>query len=170
MDLKNLFKLLFSPAFVSLLFSPPLPQPWSCSQSPSSYLTNILFVSPALRVSIDIYCLHLNHFSPWFLCWFLHFKSHWCHSPLLPLLCYSTFLFSFPFCLLCFSCLYWHTVSIARRSLAGPVDSSVLSRLLTPTQASLARSKSAAALSAEGGDTQGNTREKGRPSSYLCLD
>ncbi|XP_073676065.1 uncharacterized protein map7d3 isoform X10 [Garra rufa] len=42
----------------------------------------------------------------------------------------------------------------ARRSLAAPVDSSVLSRLLTPTQASLARSKSAAALSAEGGDTQ----------------
>ncbi|XP_058654722.1 ensconsin isoform X12 [Onychostoma macrolepis] len=41
-----------------------------------------------------------------------------------------------------------------RRSLAAPVDSSVLSRLLTPTQASLARSKSAAALSAEGGDTQ----------------
>uniref|UniRef100_A0A672NW74 MAP7 domain containing 3 n=1 Tax=Sinocyclocheilus grahami TaxID=75366 RepID=A0A672NW74_SINGR len=42
----------------------------------------------------------------------------------------------------------------ARRSLAAPVDSSVLSRLLTPTQASLARSKSAAALSAEGGDIQ----------------
>ncbi|XP_026136400.1 ensconsin isoform X16 [Carassius auratus] len=47
----------------------------------------------------------------------------------------------------------------ARRSLAAPVDSSVLSRLLTPTQASLARSKSAAALSAEGGDTQ---------ESHLC--
>ncbi|XP_048032261.1 ensconsin isoform X19 [Megalobrama amblycephala] len=42
----------------------------------------------------------------------------------------------------------------ARRSLA-PVDSGVLSRLLTPTQASLARSKSAAALSADGGDAQG---------------
>ncbi|XP_077092318.1 uncharacterized protein map7d3 isoform X24 [Siphateles boraxobius] len=42
----------------------------------------------------------------------------------------------------------------ARRSLAAPVDSGVLSRLLTPTQASLARSKSAVALSAEGGDTQ----------------
>ncbi|KAL1262139.1 hypothetical protein QQF64_007404, partial [Cirrhinus molitorella] len=42
----------------------------------------------------------------------------------------------------------------ARRSLAAPMDSSVLSRLLTPTQASLARSKSAAALSAEGGDAQ----------------
>ncbi|XP_048032258.1 ensconsin isoform X16 [Megalobrama amblycephala] len=41
-----------------------------------------------------------------------------------------------------------------RRSLA-PVDSGVLSRLLTPTQASLARSKSAAALSADGGDAQG---------------
>ncbi|XP_016148664.1 ensconsin-like isoform X13 [Sinocyclocheilus grahami] len=46
-----------------------------------------------------------------------------------------------------------------RRSLAAPVDSSVLSRLLTPTQASLARSKSAAALSAEGGDIQ---------ESHLC--
>ncbi|XP_042594415.1 ensconsin isoform X13 [Cyprinus carpio] len=46
-----------------------------------------------------------------------------------------------------------------RRSLAAPVDSSVLTRLLTPTQASLARSKSAAALSAEGGDTQ---------ESHLC--
>ncbi|XP_067313750.1 ensconsin isoform X10 [Pseudorasbora parva] len=46
-----------------------------------------------------------------------------------------------------------------RRSLATPVDSDVLSRLLTPTQASLARSKSAAALSAEGGDAQ---------ESHLC--
>ncbi|XP_030251564.1 ensconsin isoform X9 [Sparus aurata] len=35
---------------------------------------------------------------------------------------------------------------------AGTVDGGVLSRLLTPTQASLARSKSAAALSAEGRD------------------
>lgn len=65
-------------------------------------------------------------------------------------------------------------MSIARRSLAAPMDSSVLSRLLTPTQASLARSKSAAALSAEGGDAQGNIREKGRPSSsgtfHLCVD
>ncbi|XP_057205043.1 ensconsin isoform X7 [Triplophysa rosa] len=46
-----------------------------------------------------------------------------------------------------------------RRSLAAPVDSAVLSRLLTPTQASLARSKSAAALSAEGSDAQ---------ESHLC--
>ncbi|TNN72748.1 Ensconsin [Liparis tanakae] len=38
----------------------------------------------------------------------------------------------------------------ARRPPAGPVDGGFLSRLLTPTQASLARSKSAAALSAEG--------------------
>ncbi|XP_054453721.1 ensconsin isoform X2 [Anoplopoma fimbria] len=38
----------------------------------------------------------------------------------------------------------------ARRPPAGTVDGEVLSRLLTPTQASLARSKSAAALSAEG--------------------
>ncbi|XP_035265470.1 ensconsin isoform X5 [Anguilla anguilla] len=46
-----------------------------------------------------------------------------------------------------------------RRALASPVDSGVLSRLLTPTQASLARSKSAAALSAEGSDAQ---------ESHLC--
>ncbi|XP_026774364.3 ensconsin isoform X6 [Pangasianodon hypophthalmus] len=38
------------------------------------------------------------------------------------------------------------------RPLASPMDSSVLCRLLTPTQASLARSKSAAALSAHGAD------------------
>ncbi|XP_042348677.1 ensconsin isoform X2 [Plectropomus leopardus] len=38
----------------------------------------------------------------------------------------------------------------ARRPPASTVDGGVLSRLLTPTQASLARSKSAAALSAEG--------------------
>ncbi|XP_062856528.1 ensconsin isoform X2 [Trichomycterus rosablanca] len=42
----------------------------------------------------------------------------------------------------------------AQRSLASQVDSSVLSRLLTPTQASLARSKSVAALSAQGTDEQ----------------
>ncbi|XP_036425005.1 ensconsin isoform X4 [Colossoma macropomum] len=47
----------------------------------------------------------------------------------------------------------------ARRSLTSPMDSGVLSRLLTPTQASLARSKSAAALSAEGADI---------PESHLC--
>ncbi|XP_051514722.1 ensconsin-like isoform X8 [Myxocyprinus asiaticus] len=46
-----------------------------------------------------------------------------------------------------------------RRSLAAPVDSGVLSRLLTPTQASLARSKSAVALSAEGANAQ---------ESHLC--
>ncbi|KAM9511259.1 uncharacterized protein ACWYII_045799 isoform 2-T2 [Salvelinus alpinus] len=40
----------------------------------------------------------------------------------------------------------------ARKPLASPVDGGFLSRLLTPTQASLARSKSTAALSAEGGD------------------
>uniref|UniRef100_A0A8C7DR25 MAP7 domain containing 3 n=1 Tax=Oncorhynchus kisutch TaxID=8019 RepID=A0A8C7DR25_ONCKI len=43
----------------------------------------------------------------------------------------------------------------ARKPLASPVDGGFLSRLLTPTQASLARSKSAAALSAEGGDAPG---------------
>ncbi|XP_068007873.1 MAP7 domain-containing protein 3 isoform X4 [Melanerpes formicivorus] len=40
----------------------------------------------------------------------------------------------------------------ARRSQLSPLDSSVISRLLAPTQASLARSKSAAALSADGQD------------------
>nr|XP_040028681.1 ensconsin [Gasterosteus aculeatus aculeatus] len=44
----------------------------------------------------------------------------------------------------------------ARRPPAGTVDEGVLSRLLTPTQASLARSKSAAALSAEGTNAPGN--------------
>lgn len=47
---------------------------------------------------------------------------------------------------------------VAHRPPAGTVDGGVLSRLLTPTQASLARSKSAAALSAEGRDAPGNLR------------
>ncbi|XP_047440458.1 ensconsin isoform X8 [Mugil cephalus] len=47
----------------------------------------------------------------------------------------------------------------ARRPPASTVDGGVLSRLLTPTQASLARSKSAAALSAEGTDA---------PECHLC--
>ncbi|XP_041111945.1 ensconsin isoform X2 [Polyodon spathula] len=47
----------------------------------------------------------------------------------------------------------------ARRSHASPLDSSFISRLLTPTQASLARSKSTAALSAEGSVS---------PESHLC--
>ncbi|XP_077956762.1 uncharacterized protein map7d3 isoform X14 [Gasterosteus aculeatus] len=46
-----------------------------------------------------------------------------------------------------------------RRPPAGTVDEGVLSRLLTPTQASLARSKSAAALSAEGTNA---------PECHLC--
>ncbi|XP_031718542.1 ensconsin isoform X5 [Anarrhichthys ocellatus] len=46
-----------------------------------------------------------------------------------------------------------------RRPPAGPVDGGVLSRLLSPTQASLARSKSAAALSAEGTNA---------PECHLC--
>ncbi|TRZ08100.1 hypothetical protein HGM15179_019008, partial [Zosterops borbonicus] len=40
----------------------------------------------------------------------------------------------------------------SRRSQLSPLDSSVISRLLAPTQASLARSKSAATLSADGQD------------------
>nr|XP_046262284.1 ensconsin isoform X3 [Scatophagus argus] len=47
----------------------------------------------------------------------------------------------------------------ARRPPTSTVDGGVLSRLLTPTQASLARSKSAAALSAEGKDA---------PECHLC--
>ncbi|KAM3867018.1 uncharacterized protein map7d3 [Diretmus argenteus] len=47
----------------------------------------------------------------------------------------------------------------AHRPLASTVDGGVLSRLLTPTRASLARSKSAAALSAEGADA---------PECHLC--
>ncbi|KAM8907736.1 uncharacterized protein map7d3 isoform 9-T9 [Spinachia spinachia] len=47
----------------------------------------------------------------------------------------------------------------ARRPPAGTADEGVLSRLLTPTQASLARSKSAAALSAEGTNA---------PECHLC--
>ncbi|XP_023814815.1 ensconsin isoform X2 [Oryzias latipes] len=47
----------------------------------------------------------------------------------------------------------------ARRLQAGTVDGGVLSRLLTPTQASLARSKSAAVLSAQGTDA---------PECHLC--
>ncbi|XP_062249070.1 MAP7 domain-containing protein 2 isoform X7 [Platichthys flesus] len=47
----------------------------------------------------------------------------------------------------------------ARKAPASTVDGGVLSRLLTPTQASLARSKSAAALSAEGTDA---------PECHLC--
>ncbi|XP_070769542.1 ensconsin [Enoplosus armatus] len=47
----------------------------------------------------------------------------------------------------------------ARRPPASTEDGGVLSRLLTPTQASLARSKSAAALSAEGTDA---------PECHLC--
>ncbi|KAM7389248.1 hypothetical protein PAMP_023238 [Pampus punctatissimus] len=47
----------------------------------------------------------------------------------------------------------------ARRPPASTVDGGVLSRLLTPTQASLARSKSAAALSAEGTNA---------PECHLC--
>ncbi|KAM9326519.1 LOW QUALITY PROTEIN: MAP7 domain-containing protein 3 [Gastrophryne carolinensis] len=45
------------------------------------------------------------------------------------------------------------------RPQTAPLDSNIISRLLTPTQSSLARSKSAAALSADG---------KELPESYLC--
>uniref|UniRef100_A0A3Q4I268 MAP7 domain containing 3 n=1 Tax=Neolamprologus brichardi TaxID=32507 RepID=A0A3Q4I268_NEOBR len=53
---------------------------------------------------------------------------------------------------------YLLNTQLSRRPLATTVDGGVLSRLLTPTQASLARSKSAAALSAEGTDAPGNLR------------
>ncbi|KAJ8015714.1 hypothetical protein DPEC_G00029010 [Dallia pectoralis] len=45
----------------------------------------------------------------------------------------------------------------ARKPLVSTVDGGFLSRLLTPTQASLARSKSAAALSAEGTEAQASS-------------
>uniref|UniRef100_A0A669DW44 MAP7 domain-containing protein 2 n=1 Tax=Oreochromis niloticus TaxID=8128 RepID=A0A669DW44_ORENI len=54
---------------------------------------------------------------------------------------------------------YLLNTQLSRRPLATTVDGGVLSRLLTPTQASLARSKSAAALSAEGTDA---------PECHLC--
>lgn len=49
------------------------------------------------------------------------------------------------------------------------MDGGVLSRLLTPTQASLARSKSAATLSADGKDAPGNlgVEEPDREEGYL---
>lgn len=52
------------------------------------------------------------------------------------------------------------------------MDGGVLSRLLTPTQASLARSKSAAALSAEGTDAPGNLRlgDPDREEGWLHTD
>ncbi len=68
----------------------------------------------------------------------------------------STLSFSTFFVLLCFSGKIFGRV--ARRPPVSTVDGGVLSRLLTPTQASLARSKSAAALSAEGTDAPGNLR------------
>ncbi|XP_067160165.1 MAP7 domain-containing protein 3 isoform X7 [Apteryx mantelli] len=52
-----------------------------------------------------------------------------------------------------------NTSDRTRRSQVSPLDSSVISRLLAPTQASLARSKSAATLSADGQDPS---------ESYLC--
>lgn len=52
--------------------------------------------------------------------------------------------------------IFWGRGRVARRPPASTVDGEVLSRLLTPTQASLARSKSAAALSPDGKDVPGN--------------
>lgn len=52
--------------------------------------------------------------------------------------------------------------TIARRGLTSPVDSAVLSRLLTPTQSSIARSRSAGALSADGENAPGNLGEHHR--------
>ncbi|CAI5793308.1 Uncharacterized protein PODLI_1B041659 [Podarcis lilfordi] len=51
----------------------------------------------------------------------------------------------------------------ARRSQVSPLESNVLSRLLTPTQASLARSKSAATLSADGQDPSAPGSAVGSP-------
>lgn len=71
----------------------------------------------------------------------------------------SSLFSSTPFLRLCVLLLYsgeFFCGQVARRPPASTVDGGVLSRLLTPTQASLARSKSAAALSAEGKDAPGN--------------
>lgn len=78
------------------------------------------------------------------------------HPPLcyafIPNLTYSSFLGS-----LCSPIFGWFYLGrVARRPPSSTVDGGVLSRLLTPTQASLARSKSAATLSADGKDTPGN--------------
>lgn len=76
--------------------------------------------------------------------------------PLFPLgpFCY---LFFFPLLLLPSRVHYFSFLGrVARRPPVSTADGGVLSRLLTPTQASLARSKSAAALSAEGKDAPGN--------------
>lgn len=70
----------------------------------------------------------------------------------IPILTYSSLLGSLY--LLIFRVFYFGRV--ARRPPTSTVDAGVLSRLLTPTQASLARSKSAATLSADGKDAPGN--------------
>jgi len=57
---------------------------------------------------------------------------------------------------------------LARRSQLSPLDSSIISRLLAPTQASLARSKSAATLSADGQDPSGN-RRAAKPERFMQL-
>ncbi|KAF7237427.1 MAP7 domain-containing protein 3 [Varanus komodoensis] len=51
----------------------------------------------------------------------------------------------------------------ARRSQFNPLDSNVISRLLAPTQASLARSKSAATLSADGKDPSASSSSISSP-------
>uniref|UniRef100_A0A803STG5 MAP7 domain containing 3 n=1 Tax=Anolis carolinensis TaxID=28377 RepID=A0A803STG5_ANOCA len=51
----------------------------------------------------------------------------------------------------------------ARRSQFSPLESNVINRLLAPTQASLARSKSAAALSADGKDPSASNSSLGSP-------
>ncbi|KAH0630815.1 hypothetical protein JD844_004059 [Phrynosoma platyrhinos] len=51
----------------------------------------------------------------------------------------------------------------ARRSQFSPLESNVISRLLAPTQASLARSKSAATLSADGKDPSASNSSVGSP-------
>uniref|UniRef100_H9GEX2 MAP7 domain containing 3 n=1 Tax=Anolis carolinensis TaxID=28377 RepID=H9GEX2_ANOCA len=55
------------------------------------------------------------------------------------------------------------TTAEARRSQFSPLESNVINRLLAPTQASLARSKSAAALSADGKDPSASNSSLGSP-------
>lgn len=75
--------------------------------------------------------------------------------PSLPLLIHSFLLGHFV--ILFFSGVFFFPLGrVVRRPPVSTVDGGVLSRLLTPTQASLARSKSAAVLSADGKDAPGN--------------
>lgn len=84
------------------------------------------------------------------------------HPPFSSTLSFLASLFS-----LFFGCFFGR---VARKAAVGTVDGGVLSRLLTPTQASLARSKSAAALSAEGTNAPGNLGDPDGEKGWLDKD